>query len=178
MDFLPVTSDMQTLELAYSLHPTLSKQCLSFKGCTDISLGLIETNNLKAVLSAQASLTRGEDALVTMRRVKASALEKGKVVVVLEPLQQMKLRFEKGQAVIDDMPRMLATETPYYPLIQHLVMGRLEHVLADMDVFYLSINAAVVPKRFAEVLKLRAYQNSRGMYSKYVLVTNTVNVLP
>jgi hypothetical protein len=178
MNFLPVTSDMQTLELAYSLHSSLSRQCLSFSDCTDICLGLIETNGLKAVLSAQPSLLKLENATITLRNVKAGALENGKVVVKLEPLQQMNLRFELGKAIIDDMPLMLPEDTPCYSLVQHLVMGRLEHVLAEMDVFYLGINVAIITERFVELLTLRAYRYGQGMYNKYLLMTNTVNVLP
>jgi hypothetical protein len=178
MDFLPVTSDMQTLELVYSLHEGLSKQCLSFSECADISLGLIETNGLKAVLSAQPSLTRREDTTLTLRRVKAGGLDASKVMVKLEPLQQINLRFEMQRAVIDDIPLMLPADTPYYSLVQHLVVARLEHVLANMDVFYLGINAAMITEGLAELLKFRAYRYSGGMYSKFLLMTNTVNMLP
>jgi hypothetical protein len=178
MDFLPVTSDMQTLELAYSLHKSLSRQCLSFSDCSDISLGLVETNGLKAVLSAQPTLLNFKNSVITLRRVKAGALENGKVVVKLEPLQQLNLRFEAGKAIIDNMPLMLLEDTPYYSLVQHLVMGRLEVVLAEMDVFYLGVNAATIPEKFAALLKLRSYKYSQRMYNKYLLMTNTVNVLP
>lgn len=178
MDFLPVINDMQTLELAYSLHRGLSEQYLRFSDCTDISLGLIETNGLKAVLTAQPSLLKLENSVITLRRVKASGLENGKVVVGLEPLQQMNLHFEKQRAVIDDMPVMLPEDTPYYSLVQHLIMGRLEHVLTSMDVFHLEINPASATEKYTELLKLRAYQYSRGRYSKFLLMTNTVNVLP
>ncbi len=178
MNFLPVTSDMQTLELAYSLHSSLSKQCLSFSDCTDISLGLIETNKLKAVLSAESMLFKLENAVITLRRVKAGALENGKVVVKLEPLQQINIRFEKQHAVIDAMPLMLSEDTPYYSLVQHLVLGRLESVLTDMDVFYLGIKQAATSEKFTDLLELRAYRYTRGMYSKHLLMTGTTNMMP
>jgi hypothetical protein len=178
MNFLPVTSDRQTLELAYSLHKSFSRRCLSFNDCTDISLGLIETNGIKAVLSAQPSLLKLENAVITLRSVKVSALENDKMVVRLEPIQQMNLRFELGKAMLDDMSLLLPEDTPCYSLVQHLIMGRLEYVLTTMDVFYLEINPASVTKKFSELLKPRAYQYSQGMYSKFLLMTSTVNVLP
>ncbi len=179
MNFLPVTNDMQTLELAYSLHSSLSKQHLSFNECTDISLGLIESNGLKAVLSAQPTFLKLENAVITLRCIKAGVLENGKVVVKLEPLQQMNLYlcFEKGRAVIDEMPLMLPEATPYYSLVQHLVMGRLEHLLAEMDVFYLDIRATTT-ETFAELLKRRAYRYSEDLYSKYLLMAHTVDMMP
>jgi hypothetical protein len=178
MNFLPVTSDMQTIELAYLLHPTLSKQCLSFTECSDISLGLIETNELSGVLTAQPSFLDLENSVVVLRNVKAECLGNSKVLIELEPLQQMNLHFEKGRAVIDDTPLLLPEDTPYYSLAQHLIMGRLEHALITMDVFYLGINVATIPETFAWLLKFRAYQYSQGVYHKYLLMTNTANVLP
>jgi hypothetical protein len=177
MDFLPLTSEVHLLELAYALQPTLAKQCLRLSKCSDTSLGLIETNGLEAVLSAQPGLIRREDAVVTLRSVTVSELEDNSTVK-LEPLQQMNLRFEKSHAVIDAMPLMLPEDAPYYALVQHLMMGRLEHILAEMDVFYLEVNLAHIPESLAEVLSLRSYQYSQGMYSKYLLMTNTVNVMP
>jgi hypothetical protein len=178
MNFLPVTSDMQTLELAYSLHKSLSRQCVSFNKCTDISLGLIETNGLKAVLTAQPTLLNLEKTVITLHRVKAGALENGEVVVRLEPIQQMNLHFELAKAIIDDIPLMLPEDTPYYTLVQHLVMGRLEYILTEMDVFHLSFDKARMPEKFTELLKLRAYRYSEGIYNKHLLMTNTVNVMP
>ncbi len=177
MNFLPVVSDMQVLELAYSLHPGLSKQCLSFSDCTDISLGLVETNGFKALLSAQISFARLEDTVITLRSVKVSALDAGKVVVRLEPLQQINLRFELGKAIIDDMPIVLPEGTPCYSLAQHLVMGRLEHVLTEMDVFHLSINQRTVSRPFRNLLDLRGYRYTQEMYSKFLLMTGTANLL-
>jgi hypothetical protein len=178
MDFLPVTSDMQTLELAYSLHKNLLEQYLSFEACSDISLGLIETNGLKAVLTAQPSLLDHEKTVITLRACNAKALKNDNVVVTLEPLQQLNLQFHNHHAVIDDVPLILSETTPYYSLVQHLGMTRLEYILAEMDVFYLSINAAMIPKEFVEVLALRAYCYTQGTYNKYLLMTNTINVLP
>jgi hypothetical protein len=178
MDFLPVTNDMQTLELAYSMHNGLSNHYLSFSDCADISLGLIETNGLRAVLSAQPSLLRLEKTVITLRSVKVSALENGKVVVTLGPLQQINLHFERSRAVIDDIPLMLPETTSCYSLVQHLVMGRLEYILAGMDVFYLEINQIPLSEKFRESLELRSYHYRQGVYSKYLLMTNTIKVLP
>jgi hypothetical protein len=175
---LPVISDVQLLELAYALYPSLSKQCLSFSDCPDISLGLIETNGLKAVLSAQSSLFKLEKTIITLRDVKAGVVENGKVILKLEPLQYMNLRFELGKAMIDDMSPTLPEDTPHYSLVQHLIMGRLEHVLTTMDVFYLGINSVTIPETFAKLLKPRSYQYSQRMYGKFLLMTSTVNVLP
>jgi hypothetical protein len=147
MTYFPVTSDVQMLELAYAINPSLSEQCLSFSDCTDISLGLIETNGLKAVLSAQASLTRLEHTIITVRKIGLEHLEADKVLVRLEPLQQINLRFESGKAIIDDIPLMLAEDTPYYSLIQHLVMGRLEYILTEVDVFHLRFNKSTITER-------------------------------
>jgi hypothetical protein len=178
MNFLPLISDLQVLELAYALHPNLSKQFSSFSECKDMSLGLIETNGLKAVLSAQSGLARLEYTTITLRKIVLEHLENDKSLVRLEPLQQLNLRFESGKAMIDDLPLMLPENMPYYALVQHLVIGRLEYVLTTMDVFYLEINPASVTKKFSELLKPRAYQYSQGMYSKFLLMTSTVNVLP
>lgn len=177
MDFLPVTSDVQLLELVYAMYPDLSKQCLEFEGCTDLSLGLVETNYLKAVLSAEISLARLEDVIITLKCMDIEHCN-DRSVVKLEPLQQMNLRFGKQRAVIHDIPLMLPHHTPCYPLVQHLVMARLEHMLAEMDVFYLECNLTPMPKEFAELLKLRGYQYSQGVMSKYLLMTNTADVLP
>lgn len=176
MDFLPVTSDVHLLELVYGMYPDLSKQCLEFNSCMDISLGLIETNHLKAVLSAEISPARLEDVVITLRSLDIEHFN-DRSVVKLEPLQQIKLHFEKGRAVMDDMPRMLATKTPYYPLVQHLVMARLEYLLAEMDVFYLEVNAKIT-EEFAALLQLRGYHYTRGTYNKYLLMTDTANVMP
>jgi hypothetical protein len=80
--------------------------------------------------------------------------------------------------VIDDIPVLLPENTPYYSLVQHLVMGRLEYTLANMDIFYLGINAAMLTKPFTALLETRTYRYNQGVYSKYPLMTNTVNVLP
>jgi hypothetical protein len=157
MDFLPVTSDMQRLELVYSLHPSLSQQPLSFSNCSDIGLGLIETNNLKAVLSAQPALAKRENAIVTLRSVELKNFDSDKAVVSFGLLQQMNLRFEAWRAVIDDIPLMLPANTPYSSLVQHLVMVRLEYVLSSLDVHYLEVNVTTIPEGFTEFLKLRAY---------------------
>jgi hypothetical protein len=178
MNFLSVTSDVQTLELACTRYPNLSGQCLSFSECTDVSLGLVETTSLKAVLTARPEFVRLEHTTITLRNLELENLAGRKSLVRLEPLQQMNLRFEKSHAVIDDMPRRLPEDTPYYALVQHLMMGRLEHILAEMDVFYLEVNSANIAESLAEVLSLRSYQYSQGMYSKYLLMTNTVNVMP
>ena len=174
MEFLPVTSDMQTLELVYSLHPSLSQQPLSFSNCSDIGLGLIETNNLRAVLSAQSSLARREAATVTLRSVELKNFDSDKAVVSFGLLQQMNLRFEAWHAVIDDIPLMLSADTPYSFLVQHLVMARLEVVLGSLDVHYLEVNVATIPEEFAALLKLRSYQRSQEMYSKHLVVTDAV----
>jgi hypothetical protein len=178
MNFLPVTSDVQTLELTYALHPKLSEQPLSFGDCTDVSLGLIETNGLKAVLSAHAGFVRLEHATITLRKIELETLEEEKRLARLEPLQHMNLRFEKQRAVIDDMPLTLSEEIPYYLLIQHLVIGRLEYILTEMDIFHLDIYEEAVKEKFAELLRLRGYEEARGLYSKYLLITNTTNVVP
>lgn len=178
MNFLPLISDLQTLELAYTLHPYLSGQSWRLSECADISLGLIETNGLRAVLSAQPGLTRLEYTTITLRKIDLEPFSRLESLVRLEPLQQMNLYVESGKAVIDDMPLLLPEDTLYYSLVQHLVMGKLEYVLAEMDVFYLGIKAATIPDTLTELLKLRAYRYSQGMYSKYLLMTNTVNVLP
>jgi hypothetical protein len=177
MTYFPVTSDVQVLELAYAINPSLSEQCLSFSDCTDISLGLIETNGLKAVLSAQASLTRLENTIITLRKIGLEHLEADKVLVRLEPLQQLHLCFELGKAILDEMPLMLPETTLHDSLVQHLILGRLEHVLTEMDTFYLHISAEI-NEAFANLLHLRGYQYNQGVLSKYLLMTNTVEVLP
>lgn len=177
MNFLPVTSDVQTLELAYALHLNLSEQSSSFSECTDTSLGLIETSSLKAVLTAQPGLARLENIIITLRKIELEHLEEDKSLVRLEPLQQMNLRFELGRAIIDDMPLMLPEDTLYYSLVQHLMMGRLEYVLAEMDIFYLQVNTKMT-EGFANLLHLRGYRYSQGMFSKYLLMTNTIEVMP
>ncbi len=47
-------------------------------------------------------------------------------------------------------------------------------VTSDMQ----TLESASVSKKFTELPKPRAYQYSQGMYNKYLLMTNTVNVLP
>lgn len=178
MNLLPVTSDLQVLELVYALYPHLSSQQLSFSNCTDISLGLIETNGLKAVLSVQPKLLNNDTTIITLYRINIKGSHESKAFVCLEPLQQMCLRFAGSRAVLDAVPVMLPEETPYYSLLQLLVIGRLEVALAEMDIFYLDINERAVTGKLTALLKLRGYHHARGMYSKYLLMTNTVDVLP
>jgi hypothetical protein len=124
----------------------------------------------------RAHPTKLENTIVTLSKMELEHLDNDRTLVRLEPLQQMNLHFEKGRAVIDDIPLMLPEDTPYYSLAQHLVMARLEYVLAEMDIFYFRISAKIT-EEFAALLQLRGYQYSQEMYNKYLLMTNTVNVL-
>ena len=154
---LPVNSDFQVLELSYELYPALAQQQLSFAECADISLGLIETRDLRGVLTAQPSLLNREAATVTLRRINVKSA-RDMAVIKLEPLQEMQLHFEANDAVIDAVPLLLPATTPYSNLIQHLIMARLEHVLSGLDVAGLSIEPATeYLKTFAEMLRLRGY---------------------
>jgi hypothetical protein len=177
MNFLPVINDMQTLELAYTSDPSLSKQYLSFSECADISLGLIETHERRAVLTAQPSFLKLENSIITLQTVKPSRLTNGKVVMQLEPLQYMNLHFERRCAVIDDLALMLPEDIPYYALVQHLVLGRLEYILTEMDIFYLQISAEIT-EAFANIMRLRGYRYRQGMLSKYLLMTHIMDVMP
>jgi hypothetical protein len=172
MDFLPVISDMQTLELVYTLHPNLSQQSLIFSECADIGLGLIETNALRGVLSAQPSLARRESTTVTLRSMSHTTKPSAEVVVSLEPLQQMRLHFEAWRGVIDDIPLMLPANMPYSFIVQHLIMARLEYVLRLLEVHYLEVNVATMPEGFSEMLGLRAYEKCQGVCSKNLRVTD------
>jgi hypothetical protein len=177
MNFLPVTNDVHILELVYALYPDLSEQQVNFSECADISLGLIETNGLEAVLSVGPKFFNHDDTLVTLQRIKVNALD-GKAFICLEPLQRLNLRFSRGRSVLEATPLTLPENTPFYSLIQLLVLGRLEYVLAEMDVFHLDINQKAVTAKLSKLLRLRGYEEARGVCSKYLLMTNTANVLP
>lgn len=167
--FLPVSSDVQVLELSYDLYPALAQQQLSFAKCTDISLGLIETRDLRGVLTAQPSLLNREAATVTLRRISIETA-KDAVVLKLEPLQEMQLHFEANDAVIDAVPLLLAATTAYSNLIQHLFMARLEHVLSRLNAAGLSIEPATEPiKTFAETLRLRGYESGQKGHRKALI---------
>ena len=176
MNFLPVVSDTQILELAYALYPDSSQYPLNFAKDTDISLGLIETSGVRAILSVYYDFLEYEDTTITLNSI-SLYLEGEHLFISLEPLQQMNLRFEKSQAVIDDMPLLLPDDTPTYSLIQHLALGRLEHVLTEMDVFHLSINQRAVSRTFGKLLNLRGYHYSQEMYRKFLLMTGTTSVV-
>lgn len=163
--FLAVNSSVDVLELIYRLHPDIKNKSVSFAGGQDISLGLVETRRLEAVLTASPSLLAREDASVTLRCVKVSK----DAVVSLESIQRMKLHFEADTAFIDAMPLFLDADTHYLNLIQHLFMTRLEATLAKLDVTRLLIQTACLPQSFAQVLNLRRYQKRSDSYINSLL---------